>query len=58
MANNEPRIPTPTGFCIDASEETIRAALDLVWDQLTDDERDNVNTAMAWLKEAAENDSR
>ncbi len=52
------RIPTPTGWDIYESEATVRAALELVWDDLTDDERDDVNTAMAWLIEAAENDQR
>lgn len=48
-------IPTPTGFCLDSSIETVWAAIDrLSDDALTEEERDDLNTAMAWITEAIE----
>lgn len=41
--------------CLDEAIEVVWAALDkLPDDALDDDERDQLNTAMAWLKEAGE----
>ncbi len=43
-------IPTPTNFDQAEALETVWACLErLPDDALTDDDRDNLNTAMAWL---------
>lgn len=48
-------LPAPTNFDSLASLETVWAALErLPEDALSDDERDDLNTAMAWIKEDLE----
>lgn len=52
---NATPLPTPTGFCLEEALETVWAALErLPEGALSDDDRDNLNTAMAWLQEAAQ----